>query len=221
MTRLRPGASRSRLADCGDRGADGRAVLELAGLEVVDGRRDHGIVGGERHLGERLGGEGDHADAVAGASGDEALEHLARHLEPVVRLQVLGEHRAREVDGEDDSMPSLSDSSARAPLRGRARATTHAASAVHRSAATSRGRARPARGPRASTAGAREGDGRTRPPTAHPPEQRQEREQGEHPRRAEVERPEAAHAARSVGASSPSRGRAAFACRARRRASSS
>jgi len=74
----------------------------LAHLQVVDRRQDHRVVGGQRHLCEGLTGEGHQPDAICLAPHHKALDLLLGDLHPVLRLEVLGEHRAGDIDGERD-----------------------------------------------------------------------------------------------------------------------
>ena len=102
ITRDRPGASRSRLAAVAIAVPIAVPSSSWPGGEIVDRRVHDGIVRRQRHLRQRLGRERDDADAIARARGDESLHDVLRDLEPVLRLEVLREHRAREVDREHD-----------------------------------------------------------------------------------------------------------------------
>src|SRR5206468_1703857 len=85
-----------------DRRADRRTVLQLSRLQVADRRVDDGIIGRKRHLCERLARKRHYANAITLSHGDELLDLLARDLEPVLRLKVLRQHRARDVEGDHD-----------------------------------------------------------------------------------------------------------------------
>jgi hypothetical protein len=85
---------------------DGGPVLDQADLHALKLPREPRVVGRQR--GERVGprGEEDDADPVGGTALDEGLDDRLDGLEPVdplpVLLVVLAQHRAREVDREDD-----------------------------------------------------------------------------------------------------------------------
>jgi hypothetical protein len=63
------------------------------------------MVGRQWDLGERLAGERDDADSVGPPRVDKAFHDFLRDLQPVVRQEVLREHRARDVDRDDDVDP--------------------------------------------------------------------------------------------------------------------
>ena len=85
-----------------DGGADGGAVLELPRLQVVHRGEHDRVVGGERHLRKRLARERHDADPVRVPHRDELLDLLARNLEAVLGLEVLGQHRTRDVERDHD-----------------------------------------------------------------------------------------------------------------------
>ena len=102
ITRDAPGASLSRLAAVAIAVPIAVPSSSCPGCRLLIACVHDRVVGGQRHLRQRLAGEGDDADAIAPAHGDELLHLVARHLEPVLRLKVLGQHRARDVEGDDD-----------------------------------------------------------------------------------------------------------------------
>jgi hypothetical protein len=63
--------------------ADGRGVLEHAGLQAVHLEHEPGVVGGQRRDGVGHGGEGDDAEAVVGPRLDELREHGLGGVEAV------------------------------------------------------------------------------------------------------------------------------------------
>src|SRR5581483_3634218 len=81
---------------------DGRTVIELAGLQVRDRRLHDWVVEREWHLGERLPSKRDHADPIRLSRGDESLHRLFGDLQTILGLEVEREHRAGEIDAEDN-----------------------------------------------------------------------------------------------------------------------
>ena len=85
--------------------ADGGAVRQGVELDRVDEQLQHLAVGGQRRAGHGGAGEDHQADAVAGPAGDEVLDHLLRHGQAVLGLEVLGSHAARDVEHDLDVDP--------------------------------------------------------------------------------------------------------------------
>ncbi|MCU0276648.1 MAG: hypothetical protein MUF02_07330 [Acidobacteria bacterium] len=100
-----------RVADAVDRGgqghADGRTILQLAELGLLEIEFQDVVIHGQRTLGEGGGGEDDQAQAVAAAFLDEGGDDLLGHLQAVLGLEIDGGHRARDVQGEEDVHPLL------------------------------------------------------------------------------------------------------------------
>ena len=224
ITRERPGASRSRFAAVAIAVPIAVPSSSCPAARLSTAALHDGIVRRQRHLRQRLGGERDDADAIARPRGDELLDDVLRDLEAILRLKVLREHRAREIDREDDV-----DALARHVLRVRAGARPRERDDRRREQqiAQEEQQQRRSRGRRAvrarSTAHAREHD-RRRPmaPAPDPPDRQHEQEQ-EHPRRRELKPAEGDHAAASCAPRAPAatpraRARRSRAPRARARA---
>ena len=81
--------------------ADGRAVLDQTAADAGQQGLEGALVRGQGALREGLAGEGDQADPVAVAVGDERAGDLLGRRD-AVGLEVAGEHRPRDVDGQHD-----------------------------------------------------------------------------------------------------------------------
>ncbi len=82
------------------------AARDGEGIDGLDGLGDGGVVGGEGGLQVGVAGEDDEADAVAGEQGEQVLGGELGAGE-AVGDEVVREHGARAVDGEDDVAPAL------------------------------------------------------------------------------------------------------------------
>ena len=103
---------------------DGRAAhRHVPGVEIAP-EQLHGRVVGRGRVGQRLAREGHQADAIAGQAVHELLELALGALE-ARRVDVLGQHRAREVQRHDHVEARLLGERARPPACGRAQRQRH------------------------------------------------------------------------------------------------
>mgnify|MGYP006945753277 CR=1 FL=1 len=96
------GVALAQAVDCRRQSvADGRAVLDQSAADAGQKGLQRALVGGQRALREGFAGEGHQSDAVAVAVGDERSGHLLGRRD-AVGLEVAGQHRGRDVDGQHD-----------------------------------------------------------------------------------------------------------------------
>src|SRR5207253_11405856 len=85
-----------------DRVADRRSILQLPRLKIRDRLLDHCVISGQGYLAQRFAGECDDTDPVGSASGDELLHRRLGNFNPVVRTEIEGQHRAGQIDRQND-----------------------------------------------------------------------------------------------------------------------
>ena len=96
------GVALAQAVDCRRQSvADGRAVLHHAAAQASQQGLQRSPIGRQRALGEGFAREGHQSDAVAGAVGDEVAGDLLGCLD-AVGLEVLGQHRGRNIDRQHD-----------------------------------------------------------------------------------------------------------------------
>jgi hypothetical protein len=83
--------------------AEGRAVLVARReIDLVEGLLQHQVVQRERGTGRGQTGEDHQTQAVGATPVDEPPHGLLGHLEAIVGLEVLGAHRPRDIERDDD-----------------------------------------------------------------------------------------------------------------------
>ena len=97
---------RAALLEGGERGRDEGAVIgaafgQIVGAEIGEKFTENLIVGAERRLQKRRAREYDETDALASETFEQRLDEELGALE-ARRFDVGREHRAREIDGEED-----------------------------------------------------------------------------------------------------------------------
>jgi hypothetical protein len=196
ITRDRPGASRSLFAAVAIPVPIAGSVFELSRLKIVDRFENHVVVGRERNLCKRFAGERDNANSIGLPGEHELLEFCLCYLEPIVRLKILGEHGARQVDREHDVDTRCRDVlNTRAGPRTRQREDQRDKSDISQNENRSRDELSRSRSLRQNSC-AREHNRTWRALATPQPPRREQKQQPERHRRLETEESKNVHAAR-------------------------
>ena len=170
----------------------------MARLHVVERGLHHGVVRRERYLRQRFAGKCDDADAIRLSPRHELLDTGARDFEPVLGLEVEGEHGTRDVERDND-VDAFRGRRLGACPRPRTRECDDAGG--EREIAEHRERSREAATGARSTGehgDARKDDRRGRAPASDQPPHRQQQQEQQPPGRRELQRTSVHHAARSL-----------------------